>query len=83
MANISTDEWQKIIDCLKGEITVISFNTWISPIKPVYIENNTLFIEVPTDFHKTYLQTNLHELLKNTIKYVKNIDLDVKYLLQE
>ena len=83
MANISTDEWQKIIDCLKGEITLISFNTWISPIKPVYIENNTLFIEVPTDFHKTYLQTNLHELLKNTIKYVKNVDLDIKYLLPE
>ena len=83
MANISTDEWQKITDCLKGEITIISFNTWISPIKPVYIENNTLFLEVPTDFHKTYLQTNLHELLKNTIKYVKNADLDVKYLLPE
>lgn len=83
MANILTEEWQKIIECLKGEITEISFNTWISPIKPLYIEDDTLFLEVPTDFHRTNLLSRFHDLLKNTIKYVKNIELDIKYLIPE
>jgi len=83
MANILTEDWQKIIECLKGEITEISFNTWIAPIKPLYIEDSALFLEVPTDFHRTNLQSRFHELLKNTIKYVKNADLDVKYLIPE
>jgi len=83
MSNILTEDWQKIIECLKGEITEISFNTWIAPIRPLYIEENTLFLEVPTDFHRTNLQSRFHELLKNTIKFIKNSDLDIKYLIPE
>ncbi len=83
MSNILSEEWQKIIDCLKSETSVISFNTWIAPLKPLYIEENVLYLEVPTDFHRTYLKTNFHELLKNTIKFVKNVELDIKYLVPE
>ena len=83
MSNILSEEWQKIIDCLKSETSVISFNTWIAPLKPLYIEENVLYLEVPTDFHRTYLKTNFHELLKNTIKFVKNAELDIKYLVPE
>jgi len=83
MSNILTTDWQKIINCLKGEVTEISFNTWISPIKPLYIENDTLFVEVPTDFHRTNIESRFHDLLKNTIKYVKNLDLNIKYLIPE
>jgi len=83
MSNILTSDWQKIIDCLKGEVTEISFNTWISPIKPLYIENDTLFVEVPTDFHRTNIESRFHDLLKNTIKYVKNLELNIKYLIPE
>ena len=68
MSNILTEEWQKIIECLKGEITEISFNTWIAPIKPLYIEDNSLVVEVPTDFHRTNLLSRFHDLLKNTIR---------------
>ena len=83
MSNILSTDWQKIIDCLKGEVTEISFNTWISPIKPLYIENDTLFVEVPTDFHRTNIESRFHDLLKNTIKFVKNLDINIKYLIPE
>lgn len=83
MSNMLTEEWEKISECLKGELSVISFNTWIVPIKPLYIEENTLFVEVPTAFHRTHLQTSLHELIKNSVKYVKNVDMNIKYLIPE
>ena len=83
MAKVLDSEWQKITDCLKGEVTEISFNTWISPIVPLYIEDNTLFLEVPTDFHKTNIQSRFHDLLKNTLKFVRNEEIDIKYLLPE
>ena len=68
MSNILTEEWLKIIECLKGETTQISFNTWFAPIKPLYIEDNTLFLEVPTEFHRSNLLSRFHDLLKNTVK---------------
>ena len=39
MQKISTDLWDKILKELKNEVTGISFDTWISAMKPLYIEN--------------------------------------------
>ena len=83
MAKVLDSEWQKITDCLKGEVTEISFNTWISPIVPLFIEDNVIYLEVPTDFHRTNIQSRFNELLKNTIKFVKNSDFEIRYLLPE
>ena len=83
MAKVLDSEWEKITDCLKGEVTEISFNTWISPIVPLFIEDNVIYLEVPTDFHRTNIQSRFNELLKNTIKFVKNSDFEIRYLLPE
>ena len=43
MEKILKEEWAKILELLKDESTPISFDTWISPIVPLYIEGNKLF----------------------------------------
>lgn len=83
MAKILTEEWQKILDCLREETTKISFNTWFAPIKPLYVENDTLFLEVPTEFHRSNLLSRFHILLKNTVKFVKDCELEINYLIPE
>jgi len=83
MSQILQSDWEKILDCLKGEVTAISFNTWIADIKPLYIEDNSFFVQVPSDFHRTNIQSRFHDLLKNTMKFVTNQDYDIKYLIPE
>lgn len=83
MAQISNSDWEKVLTCLKEEVTEISFNTWIAPIKPLYIENNTMFLSVPTDFHRTNIQSRFLDLIKNTIKFVTNKDFDLSFLIPE
>lgn len=83
MQKLLTENWSKIREYLKEEVTEISFNTWIDPITPLYIEDNKLFLQVPTDFHRNNIQSRFSDLLKNTIKYVENTDFDIVFLIPE
>jgi len=83
MQKISTDLWDKILKELKNEVTGISFDTWISAMKPLYIENGSLSIEVPSEFHRGTLSSRYNDLIKNTIKYVVNEDLTPVFLVPE
>ena len=83
MQKILKEEWEKILELLKDESTPISFDTWISPIVPLYIEENKLFLEVPTNFHKNSITTRFNNLIKNTIKFVTNLDLELVFLVPE
>ena len=83
MQKISTDLWDKILKELKNEVTGISFDTWISAMKPLYIENGNLSIEVPSEFHRGTLSSRYNDLIKNTIKYVVDEDLTPVFLVPE
>jgi len=83
LQKILTEEWEKILELLKEESTEISFNTWISPITPLYIEENKFYIEVPTDFHRNNISSRFDTLIKNTIKFVKNADYELVYLIPD
>lgn len=83
MQKISNDLWDKILKELKNEVTGISFDTWISAMKPLYIENGNLSIEVPSEFHRGTLSSRYNDLIKNTIKYVVNEDLTPVFLVPE
>jgi chromosomal replication initiator protein len=83
MQKLLKENWTKILDCLKEEVTEISFNTWFMPISPLYIEDSKLYLEVPTDFHRNNILSRFNDLLKNTIKYVENSEYELVYLIPE
>jgi len=83
LQKILKEEWSKILDLLKEETTEISFNTWIAPIIPLYTEDNNFYVEVPTDFHRNNIISRFDTLIKNTVKYVKNADFNIIYLIPD
>ena len=83
LQKILKEEWSKILDLLKEEATEISFNTWIAPIIPLYTEDNDFYVEVPTDFHRNNIVSRFDTLIKNTVKYVKNADFNIIYLIPD
>lgn len=83
MQKILKENWAKVLDFLKEEVTEISFKTWLEPISPLYIEDSKLYIEVPSDFHRNNIMSRFNELLKNTIKYVENSEYELVYLIPE
>jgi len=83
MQKILKENWAKVLELLKEEVTEISFKTWLEPISPMYIEDSKLYIEVPSDFHRNNIMSRFNELLKNTIKYVENSEYELVFLIPD
>ncbi|MDR2399706.1 MAG: chromosomal replication initiator protein DnaA [Endomicrobium sp.] len=58
MSFSASDLWQKVVDNLKTSIPPETYNLWISPLKPLEFENNTLALEVPNVYFSQWIENN-------------------------
>ncbi|MCI1945845.1 chromosomal replication initiator protein DnaA [Clostridium luticellarii] len=73
--------WEQSLTIIKGEITEISFNTWIKSITPVSIENNTFVLSVPNDLTKGILSSKYTNLISNALKLITSKKYNIKFLV--
>ena len=64
--------WEQALNIIKGEISEISFNTWIKSCTPISISDNILKLSVPNEFTKGILDTRYKDLLIQALKIVTN-----------
>ncbi|MFA9398000.1 MAG: chromosomal replication initiator protein DnaA [Clostridiaceae bacterium] len=81
MDNTLKNIWEKTLNTLKGELSEVSYNTWIKSIEPIAIENFTITINTPNDFTKGILNTRYKELIKNAVKHVSSQDFDITFVV--
>ncbi len=75
------DIWEKTLNIIKGELTEVSFNTWIKSIVPVKIENNSLFLCVPNDFTRGILNSRYKDLIINALKLITSKKYNVEFFI--
>ncbi len=73
------DIWNRTLELLKGEMTEISFNTWILTIEPISIDSNTITLGVPTDFQKGILESRYSYLIKNALRQIAHKDYNIYF----
>ncbi len=59
--------WNNCLLTIKEEVHEQSFRTWFEPIVPVLLKENTLTIQVPTQFFYEWLEEHYVALLKKAI----------------
>ena len=62
------DLWDKTLNIIKGELTEVSFNTWIKSCEPICISSNTIKISVPNSFTQDILEKRYKDLVINSIE---------------
>lgn len=77
--------WEKTLNIMKGELTEVSFNTWIKSAVPVSLTNDTIKFSVPNNFTKEILETRYKDLIINAIKLIasKKYNLDFSIMSEE
>ena len=60
--------WEKTLNIIKGELTEVSFNTWIKSCEPLSISSNTIKISVPNSFTQDILEKRYKDLVINSIE---------------
>ncbi len=70
--------WEKTLNILKGELTEVSFNTWIKSAEPISMTEDSIKFGVPNDFTKEILETRYKDLIMNAIKLISS----KKYIIE-
>lgn len=69
--------WEKVKDLIVSEMSEISYNTWIVPLKASSVKNNNFSLNAPNDFHKSFAEQYI-PLIRNSIKSLTSTDFDIK-----
>ena len=62
--------WAKTLNIIKGELSEVSFNTWIKSCEPISISSDTITISVPNSFTQDILDKRYKDLVANSIEVV-------------
>ena len=62
--------WNKCLMIIKEDISEHNFNTWFTPIVPLKFANNTLTLEVPSQFFYEWLEENYVSIFRKAIDMV-------------
>ena len=77
--------WEKTLNIIRGELTEVSFNTWIKSSNPISYSNDTIKLGVTNDFTKEIMETRYKDLLINAVEVLtsKKYKIDFCILSEE
>lgn len=80
MSNISSEAaWEQCLEIIKDNISYQKFKSWFEPIEPVKLEENTLTIQVPSQFWYEWLEEHYYGMLRSTLAKVLGEDGKLEY----
>ncbi|HKJ33788.1 MAG TPA: chromosomal replication initiator protein DnaA [Balneolales bacterium] len=62
--------WQNCLNIIRDNINYQKFKSWFEPIKPLKIEEQTLTIQVPSQFWYEWLEEHYYNMLRSAINKV-------------
>jgi len=75
----ASSAWNECLDIIKDNISYQKFKSWFEPIKPIKLENNTLTIQVPSQFWYEWLEEHYYTMLRSTLAKVLGPDGKLEY----
>ena len=77
------EKWQEILHMIKEEheLTDVAFKTWLQPLTPHHIENDTLYILIPLEeMGASYIEKKYKLPIKVAVSEMTGIDYDISFL---
>lgn len=71
--------WNRCLEIIKDNVPESAFKTWFLPIVPLEYKEETLVLQVPTQFFYEFLEDKYIHLLKNAIYKVYGIGTKLNY----
>ena len=71
--------WNQVLNDLSQEVSGVSFDTWMKPIKPLALTETSIRLSVPSDINKTMIMTKFRSMLESSIEFAagRAYELDV------
>ncbi len=62
--------WSDCLEIIQDNISYQKYKSWFEPINPIKLENDTLTIQVPSQFWYEWLEEHYYNMLRSTIAKV-------------
>ncbi len=59
--------WKECLRAIKENVTLMTFNTWFLPIKPLEVDDSTLKVQLPSQFFWEWIDEHYNTLISKTI----------------
>lgn len=75
--------WKNCLSRVKQNVTLMTYNTWFLPIRPIDLSNNILKVQLPSQFFWEWLDEHYSSIINKTIKEVLGADGKLSYIIAQ
>jgi len=75
--------WKSCLIKIKESVSMMTYNTWFLPIKPVELKNSTLKVQIPSQFFWEWIDEHFNILITKSITEVLGKDAKLTYVIAE
>ncbi len=76
-----TDLWSQTLEKMKEQLSKPSFETWFQSTEPVEYQNGHLYISVPNEFTKDWLNSRYKSAIEKSLKEITGESIRIKFML--
>ncbi|MEG1004028.1 chromosomal replication initiator protein DnaA [Clostridium sp.] len=73
--------WEKTLNIIKGEMSEVSFNTWIKSCEPISMSSDTIKVSVPNAFTQEILEKRYKDLVANSVRAICSKLYNIEFLI--
>jgi chromosomal replication initiator protein len=78
-----TSIWKECLKHIKDNVTLMTYNTWFIPIKPLELNDSTLKVQLPSQFFWEWIDEHFNTLITKTIRQVLGPEAKLAYIIKE
>ena len=78
-----TSVWKACLNKIKENVTLMTYNTWFLPIKPMELKESTLRVQLPSQFFWEWIDEHYNSLINKTIHEIIGPGAKLSYIIVE
>jgi chromosomal replication initiator protein len=75
--------WKECLKQIKENVTLMTYNTWFLPIKPLELSNSTLKVQLPSNFFWEWIDEHYNALINRILKDVLGTGAKLEYIIKD
>ena len=75
--------WKNCLTRIKQNVTLMTYNTWFLPIRPVELAEKTLRVQLPSQFFWEWLDEHYSSIIIKTIKEILGPEGNLSYVISQ
>jgi chromosomal replication initiator protein len=75
--------WKNCLTRIKENVTLMTYNTWFLPIRPISLENETLKVQLPSQFFWEWIDEHFSPVITKTIREVIGPEGKLSYVIAD